>query len=393
MSYYPDVWRLPGPGGFLRDVARAARLGQHVTAIIPRFIAADAGYSDALTAAVVHELEAHRRLYPLEDHGNLVSSLGFLMTDDFDDAPVSLSALVTHQDVVGRTFVCNVGDMEAEHRSELPGILRRLDDESRPLSRDERCTLVFIAPADLVAEDLASVSTERLWYWGRVSRWDVAAFLSRQAPDGSFDGVLGEIRLETIIEITQWDLGLALELAQAWNGEPDSLVEHLGSVAVINASDGAIRASRMQRPPISHIEMWDCGIVDGWNGVPEVLAASSARDGERRSRLIWRAQARVLMPWLEIRRAAIEDILRSKLGQERMARAVDEHTTRFRDVDAGPIELGTLARIARAKLSSTDQRLRETTRSLASARNRLAHLVPIQGDELRDLVQKSAWVA
>ena len=36
MSTSPLIWQLPGPNGFVREIKKSARRGQHVAAVLPR---------------------------------------------------------------------------------------------------------------------------------------------------------------------------------------------------------------------------------------------------------------------------------------------------------------------------------------------------------------------
>lgn len=393
MTFHIDVWRLPGPGGFVRDVARLAKGGQHVLSVLPRFIASNPRYSDALAAAIVAEVDAHRRIYPAVADGDLVPALGVAMTDAFDDAPVRLPALLAHDHVAGQVFVCNAADLEPKHAEQLPAFLRRLDDESRPIPIADRPTLVFLVSRDLLPSDPASVTTTRLWYWDRVSRWDVGALLTRDNAN-AFSGVLGEIRLETIIELAQWDLEFALRLASEWRGGQFELAAVLAREVADAPEEPSGRRSGLREPPAAIAEHWDEGIIDAWHGLMCIKHAAAGSSPNHLTRTVWRAQARALMPWLEVRRVAIEGMVAERLGRERLSAAVQDFATRFRDVDADPgiVELSTLSRIITARFGITETRLRDTTRRLAGARNKLAHLEPLADDVLKELVHTSAWL-
>ena len=143
------------------------------------------------------------------------------------------------------------------------------------------------------------------------------------------------------------------------------------------------------------VELWDEGAFEAWHGAPGFAPASTA-GGENGSlaRLLWSAQSRVLMPWIEVRRVKVEQILRTKLTPDRMGAAVDQYATRFPGVEFDPtlVELATLARIITARLGRTEERLRSTTNVLLHARNRLAHLKPLTDDDLQELVQTCAWL-
>lgn len=394
MTLHSDIWRLPGPGGFVREVARLACRGQHVLAVVPRYIADNPSYSDALSVAVQNELEDPRRLYPAASQGTLANALGFNMTDDFEGAPATVPELLTHGDVVGRVFVCNAMDLESAHLAELPKFLQRLDDESRPVPSSERATLIIILHHGLLPQDPASVATARLWYWDRVARWDVAALLAGHSSVDDLAGVLGEVRLETIIEASRWDFELAVEIAHDWSGEHLEIADIVNRKSRPSTSDRAIKQIAQKRPPEAHIEEWDGGILESWHGVSSIRPASFVDRHDGVIGLFWSAQSRVLLPWLEIRRVHIEAIIRDKLGPDKMAAAVYLYSTRYPDIefDATSVEFSTLARIVNARFGRTEQRLRDTAWSLRTARNRLAHLKPLSRDELHQLVQMCAWL-
>ena len=394
MRLYSDIWRLPGPGGYVRDVARLASGGQHVLAVVPRYVAADSEYSDALAVAIQNELEDPRRVHPAASQGGLAVALGFNMTDDFDEAPATVPELISHGDVVGRVFVCNSADLDGAHLAELPAFLQRLDDESRSVPTSQRATLIFIVSRDLLPEDPASVASTRLWYWNRVARWDVAALLAGHCSAEDLAGVLGEVRLETIIEVSRWDFALAIEIAHDWSGEHLEIIEIVNRNTRPLSSLQTIRRIPQKRPPESHVAAWDDGVVESWHGVPIAAPASSFDDLNAVTRLFWSAQSRVLLPWLEIRRVRVENIVRQKLGPNKMAAAVERYSSRYPEVDfdATLIELPTLARIISGRFGRSEEILRETTRSLRVARNRLAHLQPLTRDDLQTLVETCSWL-
>jgi hypothetical protein len=396
MTLHSDIWRLPGPGGFVRELARLAEGGQHVLAVVPRFIADDPSYSDALAVAIQNALEDPRRLYPAASQGGFVSALGFNMTDEFDGAPATIPELITHADVAGRVFVCNAADLDSPHLAELSTFLQRLDGESRSVPRSERATMIFILGRDILPEDPASVATTRVWYWDRVARWDTAALLAQHSAPGDLAGVLGEIRLETIIEVSRWDFELAIEIAHDWSGNDLEIGEIISRRPPSAPFDKTIRLIAQKRPPElrAHVEAWDGGVLESWHGIPTTAPASSLDRQNGLIGLFWSAQSRVLLPWLEIQRARLERLVREKLGPVKMTAAVEHYSTKYADIDFDPslVELATLARIVNARFGSSEEKLSTTTRLLRSTRNRLAHFQPLRRDELLELVQTCGWL-
>jgi hypothetical protein len=366
-----------------------------VLAVLPRFLSENDECCDALAAAILNELDHQSRVYPSVADGSLVAALGFTMTDGFDEAPTTMPALIAHPDVLGRTFLCNAGDLDQEHRLELGQFIVRLNDESRPLPMAGRATIVVILGRDSFERDPASPAMTAIWYWDRVARWDTAALLASTSGVDLPGGVAGEVRLETIIEVARWNFELALELAGEWASAQFDVVAWLGTTDHPTSGLVPPRRTALKQPPESHLAEWDAGVVEAWHGVPGIAPIVDVQRAGGIERLIWRAQSRVLMPWLELRRVRIEQIVRETLGATRMELAVAEYTYRFPGVEHDPestVELATLSRIISARIGRSNNRLRDTARQLVSARNRLAHLRPLPEDDVAVLIRESSWL-
>ena len=231
MSIDRDIWRLPGPRGFVEEIARTLMGGQHVAAILPRYLAADADRSDALVVAVLESLEQGRRVQPWDSDGQLVEAFARQMTYD-DHPPVTVPDLIRHPEAVGRTFVCLAEDLEIRHRAQLAEFLRRLEAESRSVPITERCSFVVITERELLptfaGNQRSDVALANCWYWNRVSRWDLAAHLAAHPGADGSNGVLTEVQTETIIELARWDFDLAVRLASSWSGDWEDLIPLCG---------------------------------------------------------------------------------------------------------------------------------------------------------------------
>ena len=60
--------------------------------------------------------------------------------------------------------------------------------------------------------DIAMTS---IWWWARIARWDVAAHIADLAGAVRFQGVLADVRSESIVQVARWDLDLAQHLVVA----------------------------------------------------------------------------------------------------------------------------------------------------------------------------------
>lgn len=391
---FAEIWRLPGPGGYVHELARLVRGGQHVLAIVPKYIAHHAEYSNALSVAIASELEESKRVLPSATQGPLAAAFGFEVSFDFDQFPTTVAELVVHEDVAGRTFICNAADLEPRHAAELPIFLKRLDDETRSIAKSDRGTMVFVVSRDQIPADSESATMARLWYWDRISRWDVAALVARSMSTRSSTGVLAEVRLESILELARWDFVLAVEMAQSWTDDEVGLASLLATQALVTQPSPEIRRTGSRHPPEASRDAWDQGLVDSWHGEPGYKPAALSSAAVQHARLIWTAQARVFLPWIEVRRVRIERMVRDKLGEARMEAAVKEYTTRFPgfDDDTPTVEISTLARIVSARFGGTEPRLRATAKALRDARNQLSHLKPLTSAALGQLVSDCAWL-
>lgn len=86
---------------------------------------------------------------------------------------------------------------------------------------------------------------------------------------------------------------------------------------------------------------------------------------------VWAAHARVLLPWIEVRRQGLAQILEERFG------VVTAGMT-------GPVELGPLHLLVRDRLPRTRSALREVSAQLMRTRNKLAHLQSLSlADQVR----------
>lgn len=392
-----DLWNLPGPAGFVRDVASAALGGQHVAAVLPRRLVDDRNTVDGLADTLASRLDGSRRLYPLTSEGSLVESLGYQALDGFGEAPATIPDFLTHDDVAGRIFVLVGRDLESAHSLELPKFLHRLEEASRPIPPQQRGTLVVIVGHTMIPEfagkESSDIGLTSLWFWNRIARWDVAAFLATLGIADTRPAVVRETVSEAIIEVARWNLEQAHQLATTWTGAESELrsiadgieVSHLGSTPT-----GAAR----RRPPESMLDAWDAGAFESWHDRQTVSPLIDKSQRDHMSRHLWSAQARVVLPWIEERRFEIENVVRTKLGPERMAAALAQTQPDQRDhaETQVPPEISQLRAIVRARFGKTELRLMRTADALWHARNKLAHLEPLSLPSLENLVETCTWL-
>lgn len=396
MTEAAALWKLPGPNGFVRAVRRSTSRSQHVAAVLPRKLFEDTDYVETLAMEIEGVRGEIEPLQPGQAATDLVQAIG--AGAYLDDPPVTVRTLLTHEEVVGRAFLCVASDLSPEHQSELPEFLRRLEADSRAIPSHQRGTFAFITShthlPQFLGSDNSEVGLEILWYWNRVARWDVAALLATQGRDDQGETLLAEIHMETVIEAARWDLDLALQLARLWSGDRAALAEHLsGRTRQVYEPKGPPRREYSSRPPKDVIALWNEGIVDFWHGAITVAPAHRALDSAGIDRLIWNAQARVLLPWVELRRDRLAQLVEQRMGSDRFA----AHVKRIREArnDFGSddvVEIGPLCILIGAVMGKTAPQLTETAHTLRRARNSLAHLTPMTDLEIKALIDKCRWL-
>lgn len=387
------VWRLPGPRGFIREVVTEHRRGRHVVTVLPQTLESDPLFTDSLAVAILDEftrqsVSAHR-VYPTDDGGSLLETFSRALV--FDDPPATIPDLLNHPDTRDMAAVVVASDMGTGARSEFPGFLRRIQVESQAGDMNRRLTIIaIVARAQLpgfaggASSDAAMASS---WWWGRIARYDVAAHVADLAGHADLPSVLADVRTETIVEVARWDLDLAEHLAAAWAGDPADLPALLKAwrTAPMPLMTWPRSGTDLLRPPESLLGSWDERAVESWHHSPSIAGCSLADEPEKLNRVVWAAQARVLLPWIEERRATLHDRVTGMLGAQRLESLLRDGSQPPARADA-LVEIGMLDKIVQRAIGSTDIRLRDASRRLRDARNALAHMRPLSLGEQASLV-------
>jgi hypothetical protein len=256
---------------------------------------------------------------------------------------------------------------------------------------DRRLSIVAILARGHLPTFAGGASSEAAitstWWWGRVARWDVAAYIAGLAKDGVLKGVLEDVRTETIVEVARWDLDLAEHLAASWPGEPADLPALLKAWRLVPMPliTSYHRGMNSAQPPEQLLGPWDQRAMEGWHENYCVTGCALAAEPERLGRVIWAAQARVLLPWIEERRSALHARLTETLGADRLDRVLQERLLPPVKPDA-LIEIGVLDKVVRMVIGPANIPLRDASRRLREARNSLAHLRPLSLGKQASLV-------
>jgi hypothetical protein len=408
------VWRLPGPHSFVREIVAEHRRGRHVASVLPRELAADADFTDSLGVALLDEFASQsvgaRRIHDAGPNASIFET--FCQALIFDDPPATVPELLVHPEVRDIVAVVVAGDLCPAAREELPGFLRRVELESHAAGMARRLSVVAVVSRSQLPTFAGGASSDvaltSIWWWARLARWDVAAHIAGLAVPARLGGVLEDVRTESIVELARWDLDLAERMAGAWSGELGALAALLGDCGT--TANGRPRRSRAARtwngtgvsgtgagvpgtgpagaglqPPEPDLELWDQRAVDGWHDRQSVTASSLTASPEKLSRVVWAAQARVLMPWIEERRSALLDRVTEALGASRLAAVLSTGLSPPVKADA-LVEIGVVDKVVQMAIGAHDPGVRDASRRLREARNSLAHMRPLSLAEQENLV-------
>jgi hypothetical protein len=393
------VWRLPGPDRMLGRVCQEVRRGRHVAVVLPACRAAEEAFVDGLVAALMRALtaagEEPRRADVTDPGENPVECLARCLVFA-DEQPAVVADLLDHADAAGRTAVLNLTGVASDHHARLSRMFGRIALESRPRPASQRPRIVFVGARHLLprlAGGSTDITFEAVWWWGRLTRWDVA---SRVVPilEARVDGaVLRDVQLETVLEVCRWDLDLAEGVAADWDGDPGSLARAIEDVAKAQSRTQAAAVERPGGPAPAYpdervAELWDQGHVDAWHaecwpGPYGLLTTPGGVD-----HAVWVAQARVLLPWIELRRQRLLKRLLDRYGDQAVQRVAATLNGAGRD----PLEVGPLFLLTRELVPRAESALRNAAWRLMTGRNRLAHLQTLSVAEQAALVRAGAEI-
>ena len=243
--------------------------------------------------------------------------------------------------------------------------LRSYSDASRNHVPTERRT-VFVVPlcgAGFDHVELSEVAVAHHEFRDVVHRDDLYILALQYAHDRPRRRVIRSLLAHTIANIAHWDPALAKRLLEA------DLQSALQPRAILRAY-AQERAWSAQTP-----EDWEAGTVDGPRKRPIVHSAlllAQGREAELGRRL-WAAQASVLMPLLEERRAELIDRHRDHFD-------LPFETDLDRIEKPEDFELGPLVYYFH-RHGPPNRKLMGEVKQLRDLRNKLAHLVPLEPRE------------
>jgi hypothetical protein len=387
-----SVWRLPGPDRMLSQVVREVQRGRHVAVVLPAFRAAEESFVDGLIAELMRGLSAcgedPRRATITDLGANPAQTLARCLV--FDQPPSVLRDLLNHEDAAGATAVLGCCDLAPDQYPRLSALLTQIALASRPRAPADRPRVVVIGERHMLPRlpsGDTDVTFDAVWWWGRLTRWDVASRLATALEAKPGDSVLREVRMETILEVCRWDLDLADELAAHWGGDPDTLIRTIKDVAKAPSPANGLRDRRDEpsrvRPAEDLTQLWDAGQVDLWQHEHSASPSAALDTPGAIDHAVWVAQSRVLLPWIEVRRQWLVRRLNERYGEE----AVHQAASRLLNPSGRlPLEVGPLYAVIQSLVPQPEPAMRHAARQLMNARNRLAHLQSLALADQRHLL-------
>jgi hypothetical protein len=344
--------------------------------------------TDGLASSLVDESNRHVRTVRIPADPDADSLLDLLSRGVvYDDPPATVPALLSHREAADTVAVVVADDLSEAQQAEFPALLQRIEQETHALSPEERLTIAVIGRHNhlphFAGGETSDVSLTPVWWWNRIARWDVAAHISPIQMRVKETRILADIRSETIVEVARWELDLAEKLARSWSGDPEELAGFLDGVTCNVVPDNTEECGH--RPHTTMLGAWDRGDIDGWHNTQAVSAMAVSKEPHRIDRLVWAAQARMVLPWIEENRQLVQQRTVDRMTRKRFQAAMsDLFQPPLNSTDV--VEIGPLKRIIEIRLGNSDPKLRSAARRLYNARNDLAHLRPLKYGELRELV-------
>jgi hypothetical protein len=386
------VWRLPGPRNFIGDIVAEHGRGRHVAVVLPKALAASPDFTDGLAVALLDEFASRFEAQRIYDPGPGRPVLAaFAEALVMGEPPATVPDLLHHDEARDKVAVVVAADLSGTARAELPGFLQRVELESHAGGYGRRLSIVaLVTRGELPAfpgGTTSEIALTSIWWWGRIARWDVAAYIAGLGVSrgAAGTGVLADVRAESIVEVARWDLDLAERLADLWAGDPAELPALLGGCPERPPGDrggSPLKGTSTRgtwddlRPPDSLLLAWDDRRFDRWHEQPSGSGYSLALSPGGLPRAVWAAQARVLLPWVEERRSLLLSRVKETLGNHRFAQVLQSGFEPPVKPD-GSVEIGVLDRLVHLTIGSSDPELCEVSRHLRQARNLLAHMTPL----------------
>lgn len=343
------LWHLAGPRLQLQRIADAVREGRSVIVL-----SAQPGFPTRLSDDIARGLFALDLTTTQIRSTNGQSPLAELMVGMGQTAHRAASLRDAFEGCAGRVFF--IGGCDQAKGREWHDFIVKFQHSSRQLPPDQRACIVLlreVIPGEVAPNDDVAMSC---FQWdSAITRADIEAFAQGFIDRGVVSRTLRRILARTVAEVALSDLNLARDLCG--QSRADLAMPH-DAICRWGAANGW---SREVLPP----DLWIEGIRHA-----HPLARALQPDGRRQIwRLVWQAQAAVLLPWVEDHRLRY-------LAEVTCCLPESSSDGQLRD----EFSAGTIAYFLRIRRPR--HRHLPLFERLASVRNKMAHCEPLPYDRL-----------
>lgn len=360
-------WGLPGPGGFVAEVADALANGESVVLRLPAYM--PDGIDGAVATALGDSVTWTPRTVEMGESDDPLAWLYYTFCEDDVPAAERSAADLMVRDSFSCGRVLWLEGITATNWPRWKAFLPQFEHSSRQVARRDRtvlCLPLLGACADDPPIEAQVALRVRRWH-GQVQPLDMLVYAARVVDDAGRSRVERQMKVAVIAALAQWDPAVTLALANC------GLAEVMDPGAVLRE----IGRRRGWGEAIHADELWRRGMADCVDGRQMHHAAVVAALPEPRelNRRIWRGQVGVMLPYLEEQRRAFVE-----RHQRRLGKVYDSYRNAFTEVL--DLDFNQVQHYIQNVGRWDDRAARAQVERLKVARDHLAHLQPLPPEYL-----------
>ena len=364
-------WGLPGPRRYIELVEEHLREGRSVLLRHPENF--PASLKDAIARRVTaSDLWMWRSLEL--DGDDASEDPVVLLTQRFAiDADRQPSTRQLMESESCRGLVVWIDGIDRKRWKEWTEFLVDYDRHARNAAGDHLLLCIHLE-GEFAAEAFPGLAAVATCSWKRVvERHDMLLFVAELVRGHPDSGLLRDVRLAVCTELSGTDGELAIQLART---DLDTLIRPL------TVLQGIARARNLKECQVDAAS-WQAGMSEYWGDRWRLNSCVAAVLGQGREikRRVWKAEIGVVFPFIEEQRVEIVELIRPmlKLPIQTEFGVIEE---------ASDLEIGQLLHCAR--VSGMRGPVRRSLEHLTGMRHALAHLEPVDSDQLRGALRFGA---
>lgn len=354
------LFQMPGPARFADLLEQDLRDGRNILLFLPN--SPRIAVREALGVRVKENDLWEWHVIDLRNFDQGMNPLKVVSSRMSNTSIPDIAALTENPAVQGYVFW--VDAVTVEQINSWKTFLKAYEHTCRNASNDRPLFCVAIAGEEMAEGSIGPACVARQWK-GILDHLDIELLVAHIVRNRLLHPLEARLTISLCAELSGTDHSLAAELA-----------EH--PLAKLLDAEGILREYATRRgwkPESGNKPTWQDGSVDVVDGQPLVHSAFLAMRGERKEiqRRAWRAEVRVLFPFIEEQRVLFIERLQSILEPQMPVTLALTRVDDYRDLEIGPILWLTKPKLDSASLSLLT--------ALYNIRIALAHLQPVS---LRD---------